>query len=436
MTGQASREGNGRYTWYVVGVLLVVYMVHHLDRMVVTLVLEPIGKEFQLSDSQLGLLAGMAYAIPFALAGIPLGMLIDRVRRVRLLATLLTVWSGLTALGSLAGSYWTLVMVRVGVAAAESGGTPANMSIISDYVPPERRSTAFGVYYMGAQLGTIVGFAVAGAVAAAYGWRAAFLVAGLPGLLLAALVLRTIREPRRGGEFPGAHAAPAAPPAPPLGTALRMIAADRIVLHLIIGATIANVVALGLSTWLPALLVRSHDADLRSVGLTIAFGIAPFGALGSLFGGRLGDFIHARGPGGLGMFLAACAFITVPAAAFGILSASTTGLVVAFVVQTFAHVCFVSPCYAAVIGRVAPETRGLTAAVMQVTSNVIGFGVGAQVIGLGSDLLHDSLGQESLRWAMFAFCLVNLWAVAHFLRAASLLRHAANQSPGFFAPAR
>ena len=185
-----------RYSWYVVTVLLAVYMVHHLDRMIITLLLEPIGRDFDLSDSQLGLLAGLAYAVPFAIAGLPLGMLVDRVNRVRLLTVLVTVWSGLTTLAAFATGFWTLLLARVGVAAAEAGGTPTNVSIISDQIPAARRSTALGVYYMGAALGTIIGFSLAGTIAAEYGWRAGFLVAGLPGLLLGLVLSRTVRIER------------------------------------------------------------------------------------------------------------------------------------------------------------------------------------------------------------------------------------------------
>jgi predicted MFS family arabinose efflux permease len=419
-----------RYAWYVVCLLLVVYMVHHLDRMVITLVLEPIGHEFKLSDSQLGLLAGVAYAVPFAIAGLPLGMLIDRVRRVRLLALLLTIWSGLTALCALAGSYWVLVVTRAGVAAAESGGTPANMSIISDYVPAQRRGSAFGVYYMGPHLGTIIGFAVAGAVAATYGWRAAFLVVGLPGLLLAGLVVRTIREPRRGGDIAvGKQTATVSAP-PSLAVALKTLWSRRAALHLIVACTIANMVAAGLSTWLPALLIRNHGADLRTVGMTIAFGIAPLAALGSLLSGRLVDAIKVRNRARVATFLAVCTAITIPAAASGIMSASIAGVVIAFAVQGIAHVCLVGPSYAAVMERVPAETRGITAAVMQVSSNVLGFGVGAQVVGVGSDLLHASAGDQSLRLAMLGFCFVNLLAIAHYLRAAALMRRETVQPSG------
>ena len=156
MTDTSANREATRYDWYVVFMLLSVYMVHHLDRMVVTLLLDPIGKEFALTDSQLGLLAGLAFAVPFALAGLPLGMLVDRVNRVRLLTALVTFWSGVTALAAFATGFWTLLLARIGVAAAESGGTPTNVSLISDQMPPNKRATALGVYYMGPSIGTII----------------------------------------------------------------------------------------------------------------------------------------------------------------------------------------------------------------------------------------------------------------------------------------
>lgn len=430
MSGSAgqSRYSSPRYTWYVVVVLLLVYMMHHLDRMIVTLLLDPIGREFRLSDSQLGLLAGLAYAVPFAIAGLPLGMLVDRVNRVRMVGTLLTIWSGLTALSAFATGFWTLLIARVGVAAAESGGTPTNVSLISDAVPAKRRATALGVYYTGSSLGTIFGFAVAGAVAAEYGWRAGFLVAGLPGLLLAILVWRTVVEPQRGHHHAGRDAAdqsrtePAPSTAPSLGEALRMIIATKPALHLIAGSTIAGMVAIGLSTWLPALMIRSHGADLASVGTLIAFAISPLGAVATLIGGRVGDRLHARSAAMTPVFLGSCVAVTMPAAGFAILSPTMTGLVVGFALQTVAQVLISAPAYAAVMGHVPANVRGVTASVMQVSANVLGFGIGAQVIGIGSDLLHPIAGDQSLRYAMLALLAVNFWAVLHFVLATRAAR--------------
>jgi predicted MFS family arabinose efflux permease len=412
---QETARETSRYGWYVVSVLLAVYMVHHLDRMVVSLLLDPIGKEFHLSDSQLGLLAGLAYAIPFAIAGIPLGMLVDRVNRVRLLTVLVTVWSALTALAAFATGFWTLLLARIGVAAAESGGTPTNISIISDQVPATRRATALGVYYMGTSLGTIVGFSIAGAVATSYGWRAGFLVAGFPGLLLALLLWRTVREPPRSSRLDGQTVA-----APRLVHALRIVWSTKSALHVIAGSTIMGMFGIGLMTWLPALMIRNHGAALATVGAVIAFAISPLGAFASLIGGRTGDVLHARGPAAVAKFLAVCALLTIPAAAYGILSASLTGLVVGFAIQTFVQVMMSAPAYATVIHHVPTEIRGVSASVMQVSSNVLGFGVGTQVIGLASDALRGWSPAESLRNAMLAFCAVNL----HFLLAARAMHDA------------
>lgn len=422
MSDPAARPATRAYTWYVVGTLLSIYMVHHLDRMVITLLLEPIRHEFDLSDGQLGLLAGVAYAVPFAIAGIPLGMLIDRIHRVRLLALLLSIWSGLTALCALAGNFWALLLARIGVGAAESGGTPANMAIISDYVPANRRSGAFGVYYMGPHLGTIIGFAVAGAVAAAYGWRMAFLIVGLPGLALALVLFVTVREPPRGER--SVDGAGSKTTAPPLGQVLRTIGHLPAVVHLIVGCTLANVVAAGLSSWLPAFMIRLHGAELQSVGYAIAFGIAPFAAAGSLIGGFAADRIGSQSTANVARMLAIATALTIPAVCFGLTTDQFALLVAAFAVQHIAHASLIAPSYAGVLGLVPASMRGVAAAIMQVASNVLGFGVGVQVVGLVSQALAASSGTNSLRYAMIGFALLNLWTAAHFIAAARHLKSA------------
>ena len=375
----------GPYARYVLLTLLAVYMVHHLDRVAISLLLEPIGREFRLTDSERGFLAGMGYAIPFAIAGIPLGMLIDRINRVRLLASLLCVWSGLTALCAAAPGFGWLLAARIGVGAAESGGTPANVSIIADYVPPSRRSGAFGVYYMGPHLGTIIGFAVTGAVATAYGWRAAFLVVGVPGLLLALLVVKTIREPLRSAD---SGTVTAGETAPALTNVLRSIRRTGAAPHFFVGATLINVVAAGLFSWLAPFMIRAHGLSVRDVGFAIAFGMAPFAAVGSLCGGALSDRLGGFRSPRAALLLAAAALITVPAVWIALLTPYTSVLIGALAVQQFAHASTLGPSYAAVLGLLPARMRGASAALMQVAANVLGFGAAVQVIGLLSDGLR------------------------------------------------
>ncbi len=216
--------GSPAYRWYVLTILVLVYMMHHLDRVVFSLLQEPIKDEFQLSDAQLALVSGTVFAIAFGIAGLPLGYLADRTRRVTLLSSIVATWSGLTALASMAMNFTHLLLLRVVIGAAESGSTPTNISILSDYFK-DKRSTAIGIYMMGAQLGTLVGFALTGFVAANFGWRAALLAAGVPGLFLVILLMLTIREPLRQAENkPGSFTA-----------GFREIADDALVLTLRLG---------------------------------------------------------------------------------------------------------------------------------------------------------------------------------------------------------
>lgn len=355
--------------------------------------------------------------MPFAIAGIPLGMLIDRVNRVRMLAILLTIWSGLTALCALASEFWWMLLARIGVGVAESGGTPANMSILCDYFSPAKRSRAFGIYYMAPHLGTIVGFALAGAVAAGFGWRAAFLLVGIPGLLLVLVLAKTIREPlRRGAAATQVAASPEK--APPLTEVLQSLVDNRAALHMMLGGVLSSMVAAALFTWLAPFMIRLHGVSVRQAGFAIAFGMSPFAAVGSLLGGlmadRLGGFRSPR----VAVLLAVAIGVTIPAVCLGLSSAAFAVLIGCFAAPNFAYVLTVGPSYASVVGLMPFRMRGVSTALFQVASNVLGFGVGTQVIGLMSDALRPQFGVESLRYTMIAFTFVDLWAIAHFLAAA------------------
>ena len=203
-----------------------------------------------------------------------------------------------------------------------------------------------------------------------------------------------------------------------------MIWSSKPARHVIAGSTIMGMFGIGLMTWLPALMIRNHGADIAAVGALMAFAISPLGAIASLIGGRVGDVLHARGPAGVATFLALLTLVIIPAAVGGILSASLTGLVVGFAIQRFAQIQISAPAYSTVMHHVPSEIRGVAASVMQVSSNVLGFGVGAQVIGLASDAMRAWSPDESLRYAMLAFCSVALWAMVHFLLAARAMRAA------------
>ncbi|MDB5968032.1 MAG: hypothetical protein JWQ90_482 [Hydrocarboniphaga sp.] len=430
----SGRPAASGYRWYVLSLLVLVYAFHHMDRQVVTLLLEPIKREFLLSDTQLGFLAGLSYAISFGIAGIPLGLLVDRVHRVRLLSVLLTVWSGLTALCGFAGGFASLVIARIGIGAAESGGTPTNVSLIADYFKRKDRPTAMGIYYMGTQIGTIIGFAVAAIVAQKYGWRAGFLVAGIPGLLLMLLVLTTIKEPRRGDadedqEVPAAsRSAPVA--ASSLGQTLGFIWSQRSQVHTMTGIVIAMAVTAGMGAWLAPLMIRLYGINLKTAGLTLALGVATFGALGSFVGGMLASRVGTRNVANLPKLTALATALTVPTALLGILGGSLPLTIVGFAAQHFFNAMIVSTGYALSLELTRSTMRGTTMALLQVLCNVCGYGFGPQFVGLLSDRFNPSFGANALPYAMALLALGNIWATVHLLVAAKwapgdLLRAAA-----------
>ncbi|MGD9979072.1 MAG: MFS transporter [Hyphomonadaceae bacterium] len=412
MSLQSNAERGGGYRWYVLGVLVCVYMVHHLDRMVIALLQEPIKHEFDLSDSQLALLTGTAFAVAFGIAGLPLGYLADRIHRVRLISGLITVWSVLTALGAASANFTQLLLIRAGIGAAESGSTPTNLSIVSDYFKT-KRSTAIGVYMMGPQLGTLVGFAITGIVAATFGWRAALLVAGLPGLLLVLVLLATVREPPRQEEKP-----------PTPSDAYKAIFANKPLVHLIAATTIVNVVAPGFMMWFPSLLIRSGGLEIGSVGLAIAFTAAPVGIISTILAGHMTEKIATDRPERMARYMALFAVLNVPSIMLAVATSNAAWLLVGFAIHLLLHMFMSTPGYAMCLGLVAPTARGTTGALMQVLSNLIGFGLGPMVGGVLSDLLRPQFGADSLRYAMAIYGLLSLWAAYHHLRAGALLARA------------
>ena len=409
--------GPSTYRCYVLGILVLVYMMHHLDRVVFSLLQEPIKAEFALSDAQLALLSGTVFAVAFGIAGLPLGHLADRTRRVTLLSCIVTIWSGLTAIASFTTQFTHLLMLRVVIGAAESGSTPTNLSIVSDYFK-DKRSTAIGIYMMGAQLGTLVGFALTGYVAVHFGWRAALLAAGVPGLFLVFLLLLTVREPLRGDGHKTAS----------LSSGLREIGANKILVHLIAATTIANVVAPGISMWLPSLLMRAGGQDIGWTGLAIAFTTAPIGILGTLMAGALTEKIGVTNPARMTMLMALLAFLYIPAILFAV-SGGPWIMLAGFCAHLFFHMFVSTPGYAMCMNIAGGHLRGTTTAILQVLSNLIGFGIGPMVGGVLSDLLRPQFGDDSLRYALGIYVFLILWAVYHLLRASKLFSAAGKAKP-------
>lgn len=378
-------------SWYALGMLTLIYACHYLDRSVISIVAEPLRQEFALSDRALGMLTGLAYGLSFALAGLPMGYLIDRVNRRRLMASVVSVWSCMTVLAASAQSYTTLLLTRVLLGAAEAGGTPTAMSLITDMFPSRLRSSAMGVYYLGAGLGAAASAVIAGVVATHYGWRAAFVVAGVPGIFLGVLVWWTFKDVPRGSlqASPVAAQVPATV-APPMRSVFAFMGRQHAVVSLILAMALAAAGAAAIGAWMPSFLMRQYGQSLGQAGAMTALAFGLFGSLGTLLGGVAADRVARSGERHRLLFCAVMALVSVPAAVVGVYATAVNVALAGFFVAAFAVFTVFPSGFAMALGLMPAQMRGVAAATAQLTSNLIGYGVGPFAVGAISTGLGGS----------------------------------------------
>lgn len=407
MTTSATRTG---YRWYVLAILTVAQTCHGIDRAIIGLVLKPLGEEFSLTGSQLGLLAGVAYGVPFALAAIPFGYAVDRHSRKALMTFALTAWSAATALCGAVTGFWMMLAGRAAVGVAEAGGSPTGMSLLSDYFGTDKRSTAIGIWYLSSGLGTALAFFLGGWIVAEHGWRWAFVAAGIPGLLLAPLLFLTIREPKRGQQ----DAAPAHGETPLLER-IRLLLAQPGIAFAIAAITCIATGIYGMSTWLASFLVDSHAFSLPKAGLVVAIAYGILGSVGGLAAGWGADRINARRGGfdAAHTTLLASAIPLLTAIA-GLLAVSTdnASLAVGFLmIAGLLSASYNGPVYAVIVTLAGPRLRGLAVSAVQMSANLIGVGLGAWLIGQVSDVVG---GKDGVAWGIGAamlFCIAGAFCL-------------------------
>ncbi len=276
--------------WYALVLLTLVYTFNFVDRQLLAILQESIKAELSLSDSQLGLLTGFAFAIFYVTAGIPIARWADRGNRRNIVALALFIWSGMTALCGLVQNYAQLLAARIGVGVGEAGGSPPSHSIISDIFPPKRRATALGFYSMGVNVGILFGFLFGGWLNEYFGWRIAFLIVGVPGILMALLLRTTVREPLRGvHDGGGATAEPVA-----FGEVLAVLRSRRTFLHIALGSGLNAFCGYGVANWSASFFIRSYQMPTGELGTWLAMIIGLCGAIGVFFGGLIADRMAQR----------------------------------------------------------------------------------------------------------------------------------------------
>jgi predicted MFS family arabinose efflux permease len=401
-----------RYVVYAIGLLAAINMVNYMDRMVLSVLLPHIKADLALSDTQLGLLTGFAFALFYAAFGIPLARWADRGNRRNLISLALTVWSIMTAACGLAQGFLHLLLARVGIGVGEAGCIPPSHSLISDYVPPERRSTALSIHTAGATVGIIVGLGLGGWLGTVIGWRLTFLAVGAPGLLIAVVLRLTLREPPRG-HADGIQADSSA--APNLKEVLAYLWGQRSYVHLVGAFAFGSFAAFGLSQWMPSFYVRSFGMSTAAVG--VLFGLA-YGAgegLGTLIGGPLADMLMKRDRR-WGLWLGALSYAGSVPIMLGVFLTQSMKLAVALTFISFVVVGLPNgPLFAAVQSVVAPRMRALASAVTMFSAAVFGIGAGPFVVGVLSDIMNPWAGEQSLRYALVIATVFFLFPIAHFL---------------------
>ncbi len=382
---------------YALTLLILIYICNNLDRHIISLLAEPIKRDLDLSDTQLGMLTGLSFALFYTFFGIPAGWLADRFGRIRVLFAAATIWSACSAAGSLATKFVHLALSRAGVGIGEAGGAAPSYSLISSFFPPEKRGGAIGLLHLGSPVATFIGTFAAASIAASHGWRAALLAVSLPGVVVALALWLTVKEP---------PAAEDQVPQAPLGRAVIAYFADPVFRNLAITAGMSSFTSYALAAWLPALLMRIKGMSLVEVGVwygpiyAIAFGLGLWG------GGWLTDRFVPRGARYYAAIPMTGLLIAAPFLAL-VLAAPDwrLALPIAFIPVAAIGV-FLAPAVTCVQNRSANGSRSVNGALFLFVNNLVGAGFGPLYVGRISDMA------KTHAWAPFGLAPLTLGLAA------------------------
>ena len=408
-----------RYRTYVLTMLVIVYVFNFLDRQIVTILAEPIKLDLGLSDTQVGLMSGLAFAIFYTVLGVPIARLADRANRVSIISAALVVWSGMTAVCGMAQNFGQMLAARIGVGVGEAGCSPPAHSLIADYFPPEKRASALSIYALGIPFGSILGLLAGGWVAEFYGWRTAFFVVGVPGVLLALIFKLSVREPIRGMSDASARVAGEQPP---LGATIAILLRNRTMVHLAMGGALTAFVGYGLGQWLPAMFIRLHGLGVGETATYFGLVLGVASAVGTLIGGAIADRFAGRDRRVYAWLPAAGVLVAFPFFVVGLLLNQPYVAIAVLITPYLLNSLWLGPVFGTIQNLAPMRTRALASAVLLFILNIIGLGLGPLIVGVVSDLLIGVFGGESLRYSILISTVVYFWAGAHFLLAARTIR--------------
>lgn len=424
-TTASDTSGPSWYAWYSLALLFLVYVFNFIDRSILGILNESIKNDLGLTDSHMGFLGGIAFALFYATLGVPLARYADRNVRTNLLVVCLTLWSALTALCGLVQNFFQLLIARIGVGVGEAGCSPACHSMLSDLFPPSSRATVLSIYALGVPIGTMLGNFVGGWLNEAYGWRTAFVVVGLPGVLLAVWLRMTLREPKRGASEKRATVEDVPPPIKQVISQLWAMKSFR---FLCLAGSLHAFVGTGIGFWLPAFYIRTHSMGTADIGsFLLLAGVA--GMIGTFLGGYVGDRLAKRDLRWYVWLPGIATLASVPFSAVAYLTESHIVSFAALSVSTMFGAYYFGPTFALTHKLVSLRTRALASSIVLFLINLIGMGLGPQVTGIVSDIFNAmGYGTESLQLALIVVITINVVATYYYWKSGRSLLSDADKS--------
>jgi len=375
--------------------------------------------DLNLSDTSLGMLSGFAFALFYATLGIPIAKYADYGNRRNLISLAIGVWSFMTALSGLAQNFFHLLVARIGVGIGEAGCSPPAHSMISDYFPANVRSTALGIYSLGIPFGIMFGLFAGGWINEYFGWRIAFFVVGVPGILLAIIFRYTVQEPKRGQ----AEGRSDTKDQPTIMETAKYLLNKKSFRHLAFGASLAAFVGYGAITWLPSFFQRSYGMQTGDVGWYLGLILGIPGGLGIFLGGYLSDYLGSKDVRWCLWIVALAMFITTPLYYMVYLSPTANISFLWLIVPIAFGNFYQATTFSQTQGVVELRMRSVAAAILLFIINIIGLGFGPQAVGILSDILRADYGKESLRYSLMILTTLKLWCAYHYYLAGKYLKN-------------
>jgi MFS family permease len=398
---------------YVVFMMFIAYFLNSIDRNIINVLQQSIKLEFHLSDAQLGLMTGFAFALFYTSIGIPTARFIDGgAVRTKIIAGGLALWSVATALCGVCQNYWQLLICRAGVGVGEGTFGPCTMTMVSDYFGPTERARAMGIYLIGLPIGSLVGLSLGGIIADHYGWRMALLVVGIPGLLVALIIRFTMKEPPRGladGKYVKLERAL------PIGQVFRTVTKKKTVVHLLLAASFASFSTVGGMVWFLPYLMRTYNLTPGQIGPSWGIMVGLTGMVGTLAGGFLADRFGKRDRKYFMLLPAFSMLISFPFYIAAMISGNFYLCFACLMVPAAINNAWI-PASMSLTQALAPlAMRALLGMFVTFAANLIGHGIAPPMIGALSDMFGGHFGTAGgLRWALIVASIFYPWSALHF----------------------